>query len=99
MFRGEQAVQRFLAAEPALTPLLLEAETEIHRVFGPQITLTLDMTFDPDNGMDCGELFALIGTSEAAAAALEKLDRLDETWWRAASRRAQGKMNIDVEFL
>jgi len=95
---NEAEVIAFLKQNQFLLTLLQEGEQRIKTEFGSDARLILEVVSVPDSD-DEAELFVLIRTSRSAEDASECLKRLDERWWLKASRKAQCKMNIDVEVL
>ena len=96
--RDPSRVQGFLESHPSLAGLLLETYPHIRGVFGRESALVLEVISDPESPSD-DRLFVLIGTSSPAEEALNRLARLDETWWLRAMGRAESALSIDVEFL
>ncbi len=95
--RCSDAIVDFVSAYSFLLPLLLEAPAHVQRCFGADAQLALKLFFDEESHSS-PELFLLIETSEEAGKAMQKQERLWQSWWRDASRRTQ-QMNISVEFV
>jgi hypothetical protein len=95
-YRRPMEVTGFLEAHPFLVPLLVEAHGKIDEYFGPQSDVVLEVVTDPEADDD-RELFAFIQTHFPPEETLQKLDRLDQEWWLAASHRSKNKLCIHVE--
>ena len=95
---NEAEVIAFLNQNQFLLTLLREGEQRIKTEFGSDARLILEVVSVPESD-DEAELFVLIRTSRSGEDATECLKRLDDRWWLQASRKAQCKMNIDVEVL
>lgn len=87
----------YLSDNPFLVPLVLEARDKAHEYFSERPPLVLHLAEYPDDGSR--ELFLLIQTAQPPAAALAKLDRFDQEWWLDALERAEGKLNVKLEYL
>jgi hypothetical protein len=97
-FKEPEEVINFLQEHPYLFELLEEAYDKIKEYYGPDTHAFLEITPDYE-GEGLRELFVRIETSLPVKEALSILDRLDEEWWFDASARAQGRMNIDLNFI
>lgn len=87
----------YLNHHPMLVPLILEAGDKAHEYFAERPALALHLTEYPDDGSR--ELFLLIQTAQPPEAALTQLDRFDQEWWFDALDRAEGKLNIKLEYV
>lgn len=96
--RDWPAVSAYLQQNPFLAGLLLEAHARIQEHFGAGTQIALEVFADPEEDGE-QELFALVLTTLPPRDALSCLDRLDQDWWLEASRTAQCRMNIDVEYV
>ena len=86
----------YLNHHSMLVPLILEAGDKAHEYFAERPALTLHLTEYPDDGSR--ELFLLIQTTQAPDVALTQLDRFDHEWWFDAQDRAEGKLNVKLEY-
>jgi hypothetical protein len=96
-FRGD--VQSMTDGNPHLVPLLLEAREQVDRVFGSSAPIVLEVVENPEAADSSPELFAFIQTPLPVPAAREKLEQLDEEWWLDALPRAEGRLNIALEYV
>jgi hypothetical protein len=97
-FKDGVAVRSFLSRHVPLLLLLREAHHKIKTVFGFETGLALEVFTDPDDD-DGQQLFVLIRTALPVDEALAQLERLDEAWWLDAAPRAEGWLNLDVEYV
>ena len=74
----DAAIISFVLAHPQLVDLLEQAPAEIARQF-PDAHLTLALHDDPEEPVTT--LVIGIASSLAPREALDRLDRLDDTWW------------------
>ena len=95
--RNRQGVIDFVEENPRLRQLLVEARETIPGHFGSDVRMALELTSDIDSG-GVNELFLLIVTEMSVDAALERMFRLDDEWWLDAVSRADGLMNISIEY-
>jgi hypothetical protein len=84
---------------PHLVPLLLEARQHVERVFGSDAPTVLALVENPEAADSLPELFVYIQTPLPVLAAREKLAQLDEEWWLDALPRAEGRLNIALEYI
>ncbi|MGE0133148.1 MAG: hypothetical protein AB7U82_34155 [Blastocatellales bacterium] len=97
-FKDYAAVSAFLNSHSDLLLLLREAHHKIKSVFGFDTEIALEVFTDPESD-DGQKLFALIFTTLPVDEALACLERLDQDWWLDASTRANGLLNLDVEYI
>lgn len=100
--RGAYAVREgadaLLAAEPGLAYLLLEECGELRKVFGRDAEIVVEPTEDPEGADVAPMLFALVRTEMEGREAAEALIRFNDAWWLDNMRRANGKLEVSVEF-
>jgi hypothetical protein len=96
-FRRPEEVVAYLRRYPHLVPVLFEAAEVIPRYFGADAPLALEVFVDPEDELECRELFAIVQTALGSAEALDRLDRLDEDWWTMASPDGPGTLVVDIE--
>jgi hypothetical protein len=96
-FRGD--VQALTDDSPQLLPLLLEARQHVERVFGSDVPTVLEVVQNPEAADASPELFAYIQTTLPVPEAREKLEKLDDEWWLDALPRAEGRLNIALEYV
>jgi hypothetical protein len=96
-FRGD--VQSMTDGNPQLVPLLLEARQQVERVFGSDAPVVLSVVENPEAADSLPELFVYIQTLLPVPVAREKLEQLDEEWWLDALPRAEGRVNIALEYV
>ncbi len=97
--RRSDEVVDFLLRHQSLLEILEEAPTQIHRHFGDGISsLVLEAVKDPE-AEDDEELILFIQTVLPVDQALQKLDRVDDTWWLEAGSRTQGNLGMNLEFV
>lgn len=97
-FKDYAAVRSFLNSHSDLLLLLRAAHHKIKTLFGYDTEIALEVFTDPDSD-DSHKLFALIYTALPVDEALAQLDRLDQEWWLDAATRANGLLNLDVEYI
>lgn len=93
-----QTVRKYLRSHPFLVPLLQEAYGEIERCFGNNLSVVLEVVVDPEIP-NYRKLWVLMQIGREPGAARAKLDCLDDQWWLPQSHRANGSMNIGLEFV
>lgn len=91
----ESEVISFVRKYPFLMNILTEAPNQIHRIFGKDVTLCLELHHDPEEGWD--ELFIVIKSPYAAEEAIRRENQLAEEWFLDRMEAAQGKLNITEE--
>ncbi len=94
--RDENCVSQYLRQYPFLLSVLLEAKSQIGRLFSPETRTALEVTADPSDGSS--QLYLVIPTRLNANEAYDLFERLDQEWWLEASERARFRMNIVPEF-
>ena len=95
--REPDEVVVYLNHNPMLIPLILEAGDKAQEYFAERPALALHLAEYPDDGSR--ELFLLIQTAQPPEAALTQLDRFDQEWWLDALDRAEGKLNVKLEYV
>ncbi|MBP6821403.1 MAG: hypothetical protein KA368_07655 [Acidobacteria bacterium] len=97
MVRNQSQVDDFLATRIFLIQIIREACEQIEKCFGPDPSLVLETSIDPEDGSP--SLLLLIQTSKRAVEALPMLDRFDEDWWFDNADRARGLLTIKLEYV
>ena len=98
-FREPDEVRAFLADNPDLFDLLVEAAAKIPEFLPPDGPIVLHVVWDPeDEREDEDELFALVPTRLKWEGIRPLMDRMDREWLIGAGRFAAGRFNVDVEF-
>ena len=95
--RGD--VRSMTDKNPQLVPLLLEARQHVERVFGSDAPTVLAVVENPETADSSPELFVYIQTPLPVSAARAKLAQLDDEWWLDALPRAEGRLNIALEYV
>jgi len=95
--RNENSVSQYLRQYPFLLSVILEAKSQIARLFSPEIRTALEVSADPSDGSS--QLYLVIPTRLNANEAYDLFERLDQEWWLEASERARFRMNIVPEFI
>ena len=96
-FRDPQAVRTFLRSNRSILPLLQAARAKIGETFtNRDPVVTLQVINDPDDP-DTSRLVAYIHTDLKPVEAIARLDKFDD-WWAAASREADDKVIVDLEY-
>ena len=95
--RDESGVRTYLRKYPFLLTLLLEAKTQVVRIFGEGTKAVLQISVDPNDLS--AQLFIVIPTQLSAKEALALFDQLDQEWWLEATKRADFRMNFIPEFV
>jgi hypothetical protein len=98
-FRRPEEVVDFLLRHSSLLEILEKAPEQIQRHFGDAISsLVLEAVKDPETEDD-EELILFIQTALPIDQALQRLDRLDDTWWLETGSRTQGNLGMNLEFV
>ncbi len=95
--KDKTSVKAYLRRYPFLLPLILEAKTQVIRIFGNETRAALQVSVDPSDWSS--QLYIVIPTRLNAEAALELFDKLDKEWWLEVSERARFRMNFVPEFI
>lgn len=95
--RDEASIRTYLRKYPFLIALLLEAKTQVARIFGEDTKPALQISIDPNDWSS--QLFVVIPTRLNADTAFALFDQLDQEWWLGASERAEFRMNFTPEFI
>jgi hypothetical protein len=93
--RGPERVLAFYAENRFLFDLLIEAPTQIKKLFGQDTPLELHLSQEPDFPSS-RELFVLIMTKLPSEEAFPLLQRLDEEWWLDNCDKADCKLNFNL---
>lgn len=91
-------VAQFIQENAFLAELLVEIRAKVSEMFGAATQIRLDLLDDPEF-LGQPKLYAVILTPLAAEAALALQARLDDDWWLDNLDRAQGKLNLCVEYV
>jgi hypothetical protein len=83
---------------PDLHAFLDETCAEIRKVFGSAGDLAISSFEDPEAPERNPTLFVLVRTTLDTKTAGDLLDRFDETWWLDNAMRAEGKIEVSLEF-
>jgi hypothetical protein len=98
-FRDEAAVKDFLKHNPDVLPVLAEAPNVIHQAeFFPNAQLFLEVE-ESEYVEGKYQLLLYIATNNNPAAAFEKLQSFDQTWWIDNLDRTKNKLSIHLEYL
>lgn len=92
---NEARVTSFIRKYPFLLSLLEEAPNQIHRVFGNDVSLYLELHSDSQEGWD--ELFIVIKSKYSVEKAISLENRLAKEWFLDKMEVTQGKLNITEE--
>jgi len=79
--------------------LLLEACSELRKVFGDGVDIVVERADDPEGTDIEPMLFALVQTSLDGQEAAQALDRFNDAWWLDNMARARGALEVSVEFV
>lgn len=91
-------VAQFIQENAFLAELLVEIRAKVSEMFGAATQIRLDLLDDPEF-LGQPKLYAVILTPLAAEAALALQGRLDDDWWLDNLDRAQGKLNLCLEYV
>lgn len=97
-FREPDEVRAYLAKNPDLLDLLVEAATKIPEFLPPAGPIVLDVLWDPEDEGDDGELFAMIPTRLGWEQTRPRMDRLTREWLIATPGRRSSRFNVGVEY-
>lgn len=97
-FRDRDDVTAFLADHPSLPDLLVEASSQIARLFPLPQPLALEVFHNLEEEAE-GILFVVIPTKLAPDEALRLLTRLEDDWLVDAVRRTGGRFNVNTEYV
>lgn len=98
-FREPAEVASYLAANPDLLPLLVEAAAKLREAIPGGRHLVLYVLQDPECESDPGELFAIIQTPLDPDIVQPAMHRLIRQWLIHARRPAIGRFNVAVEYV
>jgi hypothetical protein len=93
-----QGTRELLLRWPELREVVPEAFRKLTDSFGASAQIVLDRFDDPEAEEEGPILYLVVRTDLEADAAREALDRLDE-WWLMNEERANGRLQISLEFL
>jgi hypothetical protein len=97
-FREPEAVRAFLAKNPDLIDLLVEAAVKIPEFLPPDGRIVLEVVWDPeDEDEEDDELFALVPTRMPWEEVLPRYRRLVREWLVPTARFAIGRFNVGPE--
>lgn len=94
-FENPVDVLQFLRVNQFLIGILLSAQTNIRRYFGPETSLSLELLVDAED--ESRELFILIDSNLSVEQSQERLVHLDQEWWLAASSAGRCLLNLDLK--
>jgi hypothetical protein len=97
-FREPEEVRAFLAKNPDLIDLVIEAAAKIPEFLPPDGRIVLDVVWDPEDEKAEDELFALVPTRLGWEEVRPLMGRLDREWLVETFRLARGRFNVDVEY-
>lgn len=95
--RDEPGIRAHLRQFPFLFTLLLEAKTQVARIFGEGTRTALQISVDPNDSSP--QLFIVIPIRLNAKEAFALFDQLDQEWWLEAAERADFRLNFIPEFV
>jgi hypothetical protein len=93
-FREPEEVRAFLAKNPDLIGLLVEAAAMIPEFLPPDGRIVLEVVWDPEDEEEDDELFALVPTKLEPEDVRPMMDRLRRTWLIPRARHAVGRFNV-----
>ena len=100
-FREPEKVRAFLAKNPDLIDLVIEAAAKIPEFLPPDGQIVLEVVWDPDDDDEAGEndqLFAIAPTRLAWPDVRPWLDRLTREWLIPVARSSGGRFSVDIEY-
>jgi len=92
-----EPVERFLAAHPTVSQVLLDAKAPLQDAFGKDVQVSVTVTSNPEIA-DGEFLVGSVQTSLSAGQAHARLDTCDESWWLDNAPRAQGRLLFTIAF-
>lgn len=95
IFAQPERIKNFLFLNKDLIPFLEEGIYQIHRIFGSNISIYLDLHTDPEEGWD--ELFIVIKSPYDPKKALLLEKKLFEEWFVYVMDKVQNRLNITEE--
>jgi hypothetical protein len=97
-FADADSVRAFIVAHPTLVPLLQEAQAVIASSFGTGTRTALEVVRDPEE-TGTATLYAFVQSPDDADAALDRLDRFNDGWWRSALSSAAVPLHFTLEYV
>jgi hypothetical protein len=91
-------VHAFLREHPHLVPLVLEVDDAAQSSIGSGTAITLEVVSDPEDDTDTGTLYAFVQTKLKPEQARPLMKRFRDSWWTLASVRAEGGLNVALEY-
>lgn len=88
-----------LSQSPGLRTILDEAADKIRAVFGADTRLCLKVFENPESPEPDRSLFLFIMTSLEPESAIGLLNHFDELWWIDNASRANGALEISIEYV
>ncbi|MBI4704639.1 MAG: hypothetical protein HY744_26340 [Deltaproteobacteria bacterium] len=98
VYEVRPGAEDILAREPSLALFLPEVCAKVREVFGGDADLALERFDDPEAPQSEPMLFVLVKTRLDGRTAATALERFHEEWWLDNMGRAQGKLEVSVEF-
>jgi hypothetical protein len=95
-FPADESVQHLLRRQRAITGLLLECHTHLHRFFGEDVLLELKASSDEYGWLT---LYVEVRWPGSAAEAFAGLERFYDEWWLARSLAAGGSLNFTYRLI
>jgi hypothetical protein len=87
-------VEAFLASNPDLAPVLIEAKPHLERIFG-QVPYYLRLEHDPEEEYDELSVFAKVRKTPIDA--INLMDQFDKEWLVPFHSNVMGRLNFDTE--
>jgi hypothetical protein len=99
-FREPDEVRAYLARNPDLIDLLVDASTKIPEFLPTDGSMILEVVWDPDDEEEeeNDELVAVVPTRLKWDEVRPRLDRLTREWLIPTARFAAGRFIVDVEY-
>ena len=95
---NKEEITDFLNNHSGIVCYLYEAPDVIKKKFG-EVSLSLELFFDPEVKNDEGELFLSIETNFDIGKARENLRKIDKEWFLNNVSNDVGKFNLNLEFI
>ena len=95
---NKEEITDFLNNHSGIVGYLYEAPDVIKKKFG-EVSLSLELFFDPEVKNDEGELFLSIETNFDIGKARENLRKIDKEWFLNNFSNDVGKFNLNLEFI
>ena len=94
-FNNSDDIKRFILKHRELLEILLNADNEIHKIFGSNVRLQLELHTDPEEEWD--ELFIIIKSPYSAEKAIELEKKLFNEWFINIIDKVNNKLNFAEE--